>query len=539
MRSAAAASLVAKACAFDDSGFFNWFQSELKEVADYEAKFEGTVPSYVVGQFVQTGPGRFGWGDMNFTHMLDGFSKTNTMTFSNDGSATFSAEFLQSDFYNKSKSIGHIARGMFVGGIVPDPHWGPTSVAGANDNNYIKMRKLGKDKLLLADTMIATKTDNSCLKFEDNFRSAKLSLFSNGTAWTDKLEPTLDLCMLGTMAHAAEDKATGSLIGSMGCFNPIDMGMTGQKHIVFSMDPAKPLERKALATIDLKRPPSYMHSLAETPNYIVLIAEPLYMSLPKVLEGHGLGEGGLYTNEDTTIFQIVNRNTGSVSTLEAPGFIYGHVINSWEEKNGDIAFDLTWYESNNATTLGWFNRWFLKYMSDKDIRESWPRSEVRRYTLKLTEGAVLDEALFSDEKGLDDFEVPKINEKLRGQQYCISYFMQFHSYEYDMDPQSLTSGPFGAVGLAKRNMCTGERMGWYEPNQYPSEVEFVANPSGTAEDDGALLGIVFDGNTNLSYFHILDAKTMKQVAKAPLPIKTPFLVHSSFFPDEGVETVIV
>merc|ERR1712217_669041 len=159
--------------------------------------------------------------------------------------------------------------------------------------------------------------------------------------------------------------------------------------------------------------------------------------------------------------------------------------------------------------------------------------------LKLSENSITSDVLFQEEKGRNDFEVPKINEKLRGEKYCISYLMQFHTYDYNADHNSLNSGPFGAVGLAKRNICTGERMGWYEPNQYPSEVEFVADPAGSGEDDGVLLGFVFDGNTNLSYFHILDAKTMKQVAKAPLPLKIPFLVHSSFFADDEVDTVIV
>merc|ERR1712039_1017384 len=152
---------------------------------------------------------------------------------------------------------------------------------------------------------------------------------------------------------------------------------------------------------------------------------------------------------------------------------------------------------------------------------------------------VANDNLFPNEQGLNDFEVPKINEAFRGKEYCISYMMQFHSYEYHKDQNSLNSGPFGAVGLAKRNVCTGERMGWYEPNHYPSEVEFIADPFGAAEDDGVLLGIVFDGNTNSSYFHVLDAKTMKQVAKAPLPIRTPFLVHSSFFPQAEMESIIV
>jgi carotenoid cleavage dioxygenase-like enzyme len=340
--------------------------------------------------------------------------------------------------------------------------------------------------------------------------------------------------MMGVMAHAQVDESNGVLTGAMGCSNPDDFGATGHYHIVFTIDPAKPLERRLLAKIHLGRLPSYMHAFASTPNYVVLIANPLYMSLKHALAGMPLGEGSIITTSENTIFHIVERKTGKVTQIEAPGFIFGHIINSWEEKDGGISIDLTWYGADNSTTLGWFNRWFFKYMSDPAVREQWPRSQVKRYTLKPREGKADVSTLFADERGLNDFETPKINEAFNGKAHCIVYMTQFHSYDYSKDQRSLDSGPFGAVGTAKRNVCTGERMGWYSANEYPSEVQFVANPSGTDEDDGVLLGIVFNGNTNLSYFHVLDAKTMKQVARAELPIKIPFLVHSSFFPpDEG------
>jgi len=365
------------------------------------------------------------------------------------------------------------------------------------------------------------------VSFDQNIRSKMLALMAPGVSWKDNLEPLGDMCMLGTMAHAYEDLSTGVFTGAMGCF-----GVQGSYHMVFELEPGAPTVRKLLAKIALPfgRGASYMHSLGATPNYIVLIAEPLYMDLPMVMLGKPLGEGGLSTNsKDATIFQVVNRKTGAVRTLEAPGFIFGHVLNSWEE-GGDILIDLTWYEAGNATTLGWMNRWLLKYMKDKTTREAWPRSQVVRYRLKA-DGTVEKTVLFQEEKGENDFETPKINEKLMGHPYCITYMMQFHSYEYDVDANSTTGGPMGAVGLAKRNLCTGERSGLYEANTYPSEVQFVANPSGSAEDDGILLGVVFDGRTKSSFFQILDARTMKRIAKAPLPIKSPFLIHSSHFVD--------
>lgn len=95
--------------------------------------------------------------------------------------------------------------------------------------------------------------------------------------------------------------------------------------------------------------------------------------------------------------------------------------------------------------------------------------------------------------------------------------------------------PNGAYGLAKRNLCTGERIGWYAPNEYPSEVSFIPDPNRIGEDSGAaLVGIAFDANKNSSYVHIRDAQTLKLIARADLPIRAPFLVHATWF-SEGAD----
>merc|ERR1719350_1918205 len=130
------------------------------------------------------------------------------------------------------------------------------------------------------------------------------------------------------------------------------------------------------------------------------------------------------------------------------------------------------------------------------------------------------------------FELIKINDRKHAQDYCVWWGLQFHSYDYSAEPKSNDAGPMFASAVAKRNLCTGERLGLYHPNAYPSEVEFIPNPSGSDEDDGVLLGIVFDGNTNTSYFQVLDARTLERVARAALPVRVPFLVHSSFYTRE-------
>ena len=227
--------------------------------------------------------------------------------------------------------------------------------------------------------------------------------------------------------------------------------------------------------------------------------------------------------------QIIDKRDGSVRVVEGAGFIYGHLLNAYEEAD-DIVLDLTWYAAGNATTLGWFNRWFLANMQDAGVRESWPRAKAMRFRLRAAAATVESSELFAAEGGRNDFETPKVNELYSGQPYCIVYMMQFHSYPYHLDPASTRSGPMGAVGIAKRNLCTGERSGWYQPNEYPSEVQFVPDPRRRSEDDGVLLSMVFDAKANASYFQVLDARTMRRLSRAELPIKTPFLIHASYFP---------
>lgn len=48
----------------------------------------------------------------------------------------------------------------------------------------------------------------------------------------------------------------------------------------------------------------------------------------------------------------------------------------------------------------------------------------------------------------------------------------------------------------------------------PSEPVFVANPQGTCEDDGVLLTMALDANRKQSVLVVIDAKNMKEIARA-------------------------
>jgi len=336
---------------------------------------------------------------------------------------------------------------------------------------------------------------------------------------------------MGTMAHGKTDPATGLFTGVQTCM-AVTRPLQHDFHIVFTIDPEAPRRRKLLAKIELPRmrPASYMHSMAHTQNYVVLIAQPLHMSLPHVLSGQSLGEGGLHIGNGT-IFQVVHRGDGSVREFHAPSFLVTHVVNSWEEGD-DIIMDVTWYEADPEGMM-YFKQFLLRNLADKTVRDAWPIGKLFRYRLKVDGSIVVQDLLPAEPE--TQFELLKIDERRHGRQHCTFYGWQMHGNAYDELWNSTKVGPAFAVAMGKRNLCTGERRGFYAANEYPSEVEFIPNPLGTEEDDGVLIGYVLDGSSNSSFLQVLDARTMTRIARAELPVRLPFAVHSTFFPDNKNE----
>ena len=71
------------------------------------------------------------------------------------------------------------------------------------------------------------------------------------------------------------------------------------------------------------------------------------------------------------------------------------------------------------------------------------------------------------------------------------------------------------------------------PAAFPGEFVFVQDTATGAEDDGWVMGFVYDKTTDSSDLVILDAKDMSQppVARVHLPQRVPFGFHGSWIDD--------
>ncbi|QLY29048.1 carotenoid oxygenase family protein [Nocardia huaxiensis] len=116
-------------------------------------------------------------------------------------------------------------------------------------------------------------------------------------------------------------------------------------------------------------------------------------------------------------------------------------------------------------------------------------------------------------------EFPRIDERLTGRRHRYGYVPavgQGLTGESTLYKHDLVTGATRA-----RSFGTGKGLG-----------EFVFEPSGpdAAEDDGVLMGFVYDAATDRSELAILDAETLDTVASVHLPHRVPQGFHGNWVP---------
>jgi carotenoid cleavage dioxygenase len=64
----------------------------------------------------------------------------------------------------------------------------------------------------------------------------------------------------------------------------------------------------------------------------------------------------------------------------------------------------------------------------------------------------------------------------------------------------------------------------------PGEFVFVPSSPDAAEDDGVVMGFVYDRSTDRSDLVLLDAQTLETVATVHLPARVPHGFHGNWVP---------
>jgi carotenoid cleavage dioxygenase len=144
-----------------------------------------------------------------------------------------------------------------------------------------------------------------------------------------------------------------------------------------------------------------------------------------------------------------------------------------------------------------------------------------RWTVDLAAGKVLEERL--DDRGQ---EFPRVDERLVGRRHRYGY-----SVAVVEDEQAHLD--FGANAVLKHDLVAGTTAVREFRNGAAGEFVMVPPAADAGEDDGILMGIVYDRGRDASDLVVLDAATMEDVATVHLPVRVPYGFHGNWVPSSG------
>jgi hypothetical protein len=247
---------------------------------------------------------------------------------------------------------------------------------------------------------------------------------------------------------------------------------------------------------------SYVHSFSLTPNYLIFIEYPFYWNITEIILSTNILPSMKWEPNSFANIMVINLKTNEVEkTFETAPFFSFHHVNAYEDDDGDIILDLIAY--NDSSCIENF------YMENLLKNATFPGGYLSRFHLDMYNNKYYRYNILGTNL---NFEMPSINNEYRG---------EYYNYVYGMTTNS----------LVKVNVNKKQILSWEEQNQYPSEPIFVPRKSvslAMTEDNGYILSIVLDAISYNSYLLILDARTMKEIAKAIIPIPIPLTCHGFY-----------
>jgi all-trans-8'-apo-beta-carotenal 15,15'-oxygenase len=258
---------------------------------------------------------------------------------------------------------------------------------------------------------------------------------------------------------------------------------------------------------------AFLHDFAITPNWAVFLQNAVaFNPTGFVLGQKGAAQCLASKPGEQGQFWLIPRSSGSAAGREplqipAPeGFVFHH-LNAFEEGD-ELVVDSIYYDD------------FPSIGPDVDFRqvdfESIPEGQLVRCRINLQTGAVSKELL---EQRTCEFAM--VNPECQGLEARYSW-MAVAERELGNDPLQ---------AIKKLDLSTGEGRVWSAaPRGFVSEPLMVPRPGSSAEDDGWVLCLVWNGARCASDLVILDAASLAEVAVLELPLAVPHGLHGSFAP---------
>ncbi len=433
---------------------------------------EGHIPSWINGTLFRNGPAKFtnelGW----HTHWFDGLAMIHKFTI-DDSKVNYSNRFLRTKAYELAMTTGEMASGFGTAG--------GKQINGGNNTN-VNISKIDNRFVAMTETPAVIE-----------FNPANLD-----TVGVLKFDDTLDGPL--TTAHPQIDPLTGRFINFT-----VQFGKTSMYHLYSIGENSR--KRELLCSIPTDEP-AYIHSFANTENYVVLAEFPLVVNPYDLMNSQKpFIENFRWKREQGTRFYVVRKSDGKlVKTFESEAFFSFHHVNAYEYAGG-LILDIC--ASRTPDIIGNLQ---VSKLTDKESTERNP-VELRRYDLSFSSNFANYSKISAE-----SIDLPTYNSTFSGIKY---------RYAYGISTNKLKPEKY-ANQLVKVDTSTGESKIWCEAACYPGEPIFIRKPQSTTEDDGVVVSVVLDGLKNRSFLLFLEAQSFHEIGRAVVPHHIPFGFHGIF-----------
>ncbi|KAF8419309.1 carotenoid oxygenase [Tirmania nivea] len=338
-------------------------------------------------------------------------------------------------------------------------------------------------------------------------------------------------------AHARTDPETGDVfnynleLGSQTTYRVFKVHKVSGKAVI-------------LATIQ-DAPAAYIHSFFLSKKYVILCvwnSHFAYRGAAILWKKNIMDAMSPYDGNKKAKFYVIDRTDnmdGVVGVYESDAFFAFHTVNAWEEERVDGRGEDIICEVTSLNSLDILKKfYFHNLLGNPKEAEDWLRRKeprMARFRLESVGTKTPQEPVKKRAGYSCGF---KIEEALR--EYTTTEEQNFElatiNPDYLCKPHRFTYGlnTLGASTLLeniiKYDSHSHTSIMWSEQGHTPGEPIFIANPNSItgAEDDGVLLSVVLDGHKGKSYLLCLDARDLKEVARAEMDSVVPLGFHGKY-----------
>jgi carotenoid cleavage dioxygenase-like enzyme len=440
----------------------------------------GTVPAWLSGTLIRNGPGRFDAGG-GVNHWFDGLAMLRRYAF-DDGEVEYTNRFLRTEAYKRAEA-GESTRQFATGasGLSELRRWvralGPPE---PTDNANVHLARIG-------DRFVAQTEVPRWIEFDPHtLETVGEFTFDDGVS-----------TQMAT-AHFVVDDHHGESIGY-----GLSFGRRTEYHVY--RVPHGSDRREDIGRVTAEGP-GYVHSVAVTPNHVVLLEPPLHIDVLRGLSPWTEGFAGMlsYDADAGTRIVVLDRTTGEiVADPTADPFFVFHHVNAFE-RDGEVVLDLVAFED-----AGIVDALALDELRSGGFADS-PDGHLVRYRVDPRTGETDHER-----RSPGGIELPTVPPAVRTRPYRYAY--------------GQATDRSGANGLVKVDVEAGTATEWWEEGVYVEEPRMVQHPDGDAEDEGVVLAPALDTDARRTYLLVFDAETLTLRARARVPHAVPFGFHGRFF----------